>query len=454
MVESGLAPWGNTSSDTSDIRQRMRHYRTPGVAVAVFDRGVLDWAAGYGVTTSGGSPVRADTVFQAASISKVVAALCALNLASIDMPPLDAPVNDWLFSWRFPPYPGMALRPVTLRMLLSHTGGVNVPGFPGYPREERIPTVSEVLRGVPPAVTPPVRVTTPPGGGFRYSGGGTLAVQRLLEDVTGRNFAELVRQYVLSPAQMVRSGFAPPLQNVALAHDAYGALVPGGWRYYPELAPAGLWSTAEDLARLGLAICEAASGLWRTPLDSDWSAVMLAPEYRAGNLAVGLGLFLKLGEERIAFHEGSNHGYKSLLLLLPERRSGLVVMTNAENGRGLILEILEAVARAYGWPGFPPADWSATGKGATRYAGSYETSDGGVLELVTDKKGGGLSLALFPGMTPLRLLPLPQLPDGAARFALPDPLDPLLLEIRGDELLVQRDLFPDIRARLATENVP
>jgi CubicO group peptidase (beta-lactamase class C family) len=165
-----------------------------------------------------------DEQFQAGSISKPVAALTALRLGAVD---LDADVNAQLRSWQLPDGDG-----VTPRQLLSHTAGLGVSFLPGYAEGEPQPTLVQTLDGAPPAVNEPARVEFPRGDGFHYSGGGYVLLQLLLEDLSGRPFAELARELVFEPLGMTSSTF----EQVS------------GHRY-PELAAAGLWTTTNDLAR-------------------------------------------------------------------------------------------------------------------------------------------------------------------------------------------------------------
>lgn len=430
---------------------RMRHYGTPGVALAVFRAQGLDWSAGYGLTTPGGQAVSGQTVFQAASVSKVVAAVCALRMAVAGNPPLDGEVNNWLCSWKLPQRFGSPVPSVRLRELLSHTAGVNVPGFPGYARRVQPPTLLQVLRGAPPAVTPPVAVTLYPGSVFHYSGGGYSVLQQLLEDAGGKAYGDLVHELVFTVCGMQRSGFmASEGNHVALAHDARGFPVPGGWRVYPELAAAGMWSTAEDLARLGRALCLASQGQAGGVLPPTLARMMFRPQVRDGELGMGLGVFVKVGQEDVVFHEGSNQGYKCLLLMLPQRCEGLAVMTNAENGRGLIMEMLQAVAMVYGWPGLvqeEPSGVTSPGSVASYgedWQGLWQDAYGGRIGIL--EHAGRLSVELFEDMTPAPLQAITSGPQ-APGLLLADPLVPMVLQRQGEALIVKRRLFGAQRAR-------
>src|SRR5262252_2272528 len=241
------------------VSQRMAHYATPGASIAVVDDFEVAWARGFGVRTIGtADAVTATTPFQSASISKPVFALAVMRLVEGGTLDLDTDVNRYLTSWQVPANGGWQPR-ITLRQLLSHTAGVTVHGFRGYPASGPWPTPLEVLQGVPPANTPEVIVDLMPGLAFRYSGGGTTIAQQVVVDVLGRPFPDLMRELILDPLGMADSTFEQPLPapmaaRAAVAHPLNGQPLAGGANVYPEMAAAGLWTTAADLSRLAVAL--------------------------------------------------------------------------------------------------------------------------------------------------------------------------------------------------------
>jgi CubicO group peptidase (beta-lactamase class C family) len=111
----------------------LQRLRIPAVSIAVVRGGGLAWAHAWGVAAAGRpDPVTPRTLFQAGSISKPVAAMCALRLAAQGRLDLDADVNEVLVAWKVPANHGWQPR-VSVRQLLSHTAGLTVHGFPGYP---------------------------------------------------------------------------------------------------------------------------------------------------------------------------------------------------------------------------------------------------------------------------------------------------------------------------------
>ena len=247
---------------TSTLHQR----HIPGLSLAIIEDGRIIKEQGYGFTDQGGkTPVTPATLFLAGSVSKSVAAVGALHLVEEGRLSLDGNVNTFLRTWKVPENEFTADKKVTLRGILSHSAGVTVHGFPGYAVDGPVPTLVEVLDGVKPANTAAIRVDVAPGSQWRYSGGGYTVMQQMIIDVTGRLFPEFMHDTVLNPLGMTSSTYEQPLPENAQALAATGHLlngqaVPGRWHVYPEMAAAGLWTTAADLARFAIGLQQALAG--------------------------------------------------------------------------------------------------------------------------------------------------------------------------------------------------
>ncbi len=242
------------------LAERMQHYHVPGVSIAVIDSGRIAWVQGFGVKTAGGADsVTPTTIFQAGSISKPTFALGVMRLVQNGTLNLDEDVNAKLVSWHVPNNRFTDTAKVTLRRILSHGAGLTVHGFPGYEAGARIPTVPQILDGLPPANTKPVRVDTFPGTISRYSGGGTTIAMLLVTDIVHEPFPTFMHDSVLGPAGMTHSTYEQPLPaalapDAATGHDGNGVAIPGKYHTYPEMSAAGLWTTPSDLATLGIAL--------------------------------------------------------------------------------------------------------------------------------------------------------------------------------------------------------
>ena len=214
-VETGLVsiPMGEGQAPLQfNLQPLMEALKVPGLSVAVIDDFKLAWAKAYGVTEAGPSkPVTSTTLFQAGSISKPVAATCALYLVEHGKLSLDENVNQELKTWTVPENEFTATQKVTLRRLLSHSAGLTVHGFPGYATDQPIPTLVQIFNGEKPANTAPIRVDLVPGSKFRYSGGGVTIEQQLIMDVTGKPFPQFMHDTVLGPIGMSESTYQQPL---------------------------------------------------------------------------------------------------------------------------------------------------------------------------------------------------------------------------------------------------
>ena len=362
----------------ASLSVEMTRSAIPGVGLAIVADGRIDWAGGFGVRESRlADPVADETLFQAGSISKPVAALCGLRLVELGAIDLDVDVNDALRSWRIPPNGDWQPR-VTLRQLLSHTAGLTVHGFPGYPLGGPTPSLIDVLEGR--GNTQPVRVRTMPGLQFSYSGGGYTVLQQLVIDLTGRPFADVARELVLEPLGMEESTYEQPLpeawrSRAATGHRTAGIPVQGRWHVYPELAAAGLWTTPRDLARFVIGVQRAQDGAPDAILSRQIVDELLSPQ--APNVSIGLGLLLEgEGRSRLFRHGGDDQGFVAMMVGSVECGFGAVAMTNADQGLGVLEALLDAVARAYDWPdptGFRDAEPRNEPEAVV---GQYESADG------------------------------------------------------------------------------
>ena len=350
------------------IADRMKSYHVPGISIAIIDSGRIVWAKGFGVKEFGTSQaVDTTTLFLAGSISKPVFASGALRLVEQGRLSLDEDVNNRLTSWKLPESSFTASEKVTLRRLLSHTAGLTVWGFPGYAADKPVPTVTQILDGTTPANTDPVRNDTTPGARWLYSGGGFTVAQLLTTDVTGEPFPALMHRLVLTPARMTHSTYQnpPPRQRVALTaagHERVDTPVPGRFHVYPEMAAAGLWTTAPDLARWAIAISRSYLGQPGGLLSQPMAREMLKPQVQLqqpyGTGKWGLGVALDGEGDLLRFsHGGRDEGFVANLVMWPHRGRGLVVMMNGVNGQ-LIAEIARGFAELYGLP----APWERTEK--------------------------------------------------------------------------------------------
>jgi CubicO group peptidase (beta-lactamase class C family) len=337
------------------LAARMRSHRVPGLSVAVVDRGEIAWTHAWGSDPDHPTTrLAVDTRLLAGSISKPVAARVAIDLVDDGRLELDRSVNADLRRWRIPDAVHGRGEDITLRRLLSHTAGLSVPGFVGYAPGAALPDPVATLDGRPPANHDPVRIVAPPGEAFAYSGGGYAVLRVLLEDVTGQTFECLARERVLGPACMTSSDFdRPEASTLGPIGSGSMQLEPVPHFAYPELAAAGLVSTAPDLARLLLWLAERRDLLSKMVKPH---AVARFDSLSAGvDTRVGLGVFTISGDEPgWLWHTGGNVGFSCMIVGTTTRPlRGVACMTNGfPGGRALGWEIVDAWARAARWQGW------------------------------------------------------------------------------------------------------
>lgn len=372
----------------------------PGVSIAVIRDGRLAWTGTYGVTDAAGKAITAETVFQAGSISKSIAALTVLRLAGADKVSLDAPVNTYLKRWTLPDSDVGKASDVTLRRLLAHMAGTNVHGFPGYDRDSPVPTLVDILDGKPPANTPPVRITGKPGAAWSYSGGGYVIAQQVVDDVTGHSFADWSATQWMQPAGMSHSRFGlPPGSSIALGHDAQGKTVTGGYHLYPEQAAAGLWTTPSDLARALIALRHSLKGDPGALLPTALAEVVLKPLLPGHSVGFDTGG----GTTRWIAKGGDTEGFAGYLVFYPETGNGAIVTTNGAQGSTLAQDVVRAIATAERWPDFHARTRHATpisGDLLERLPGTYVYRQTNRFTIA--RQGNVLTMA-SPGETPERL---------------------------------------------------
>ena len=338
--------------DGLTLPKRMVECRTPAVSIALVESFEITDTYTHGVRRRGkGNTVAADTIFQAASISKPVFAAAVMRLVERSVLDLDRDVADYLADFSLPTFDNQHHK-ITLRQLLSHHGGLNLGGFNGYHPGQKIPTVDQILRGAHPANHIILKIETAPEAGFSYSGGGYMLAQKIVTEVCKADFCDLLDELVLFPLAMARSTFAQPLpvekrENAAYGYNDYNLQLPGGSNIMPELAAAGLWSTPTDLARFGIEIMRALKG--ESDFLSQKSAEMMTtPAYEGSPYGVGFSN-PKSGRGPTFGHGGTNVGFHSHMGFCPADGTGMVVMQNSDIGSSIRGEVANAFCDVYDW---------------------------------------------------------------------------------------------------------
>jgi CubicO group peptidase (beta-lactamase class C family) len=348
----GQAP--SAGLDPAAVQELLTKFNVPGVSIAVIKDFKIEWARGYGIAdVETGAPVTPDTMFQAASISKTVAAMVSLKAVQDKRFGLDQDINTILKTWKLPETPLTKEQPVTPRMLMSHTSGMGDGfGFPGYAPNTPLPTLPQMMDGLPPSNRQRIRLERPPMTAFEYSGGAVEMQELVLTDAIGKPFVEIARDWVLAPIEMTNSTFEQPLpaareRQAARAHNQKGMRMADPWRVHPEHAAAGLWTTATDLAKFAIEVQKSLRGESNRVLSQSTVREMVTP-VGVGPYAVGFQLE-KMGEGWYFMHGGSNMGFQCDLIAHRVKGYGAVIMTNGDAGFPVIQQLRRRIQQEYKW---------------------------------------------------------------------------------------------------------
>lgn len=363
-VETGLTTRVHIKGDSTwTIEERMKHYGIPGASVAVIHNGEIAWAKGYGVTDKEtNTPVKTETLFQAAATSMPVSAYGALRLVEQYDLDLDENINNYLKSWKVPENEFTKEKKVTIKNILNHSAGIHPRGTGRYHIDEKIPTLVQILNGISPAKNEPITINKEPEESVRFAYASYVPIQQLMLDVKGKTFPEIMHELVLKPLEMNNSTYnqsltAAQLSKIATGYLTDGSKAKGGRSIYPSMATNGLWTTAEDYAKFISNRYQTLKGKHTEGLSKELTKLMGTP-YGVSNfdwsftLGLGFQLLNRNGEVYLR-HHGWNRGFYTEIVAHRDKEYGVVVMTNSTFPE-FNAEVMRAVALAYDWDNYVP----------------------------------------------------------------------------------------------------
>jgi CubicO group peptidase (beta-lactamase class C family) len=340
------APIGDQqlAADIAWIRENvpslMQKLHVPGVSIAIVQKGQVAWAQGFGVRdVRDRKPVTTGTAFEAASMSKPILALIAVQLAQEGRLDLDTPLVAYLGHDYLQDQPEH--RRITARMALTHRTGL--PNWrTGYPD-----------------VDGPIAVELPPGSEYTYSGEGILFLQRAIEALTGEPLERLAQERLFAPLGLANTSFVwtERIENdLASGHREDGSYKERT-RYRKANAGYSLYTTPTDYARLMSSLltprAPGTHSLTRGSIDRMLQRELRIdddPVLRPGR-ARSVATYRALGwkvdvtaEGDVAWHSGSNSsGFKSYGQFNPLKQSGVVIFTNSDGGYSLREAVLKKI---------------------------------------------------------------------------------------------------------------
>ncbi len=354
-----LNPDSSQIANPKTLKERMNHYNTPGVSIAVISNNDIEWAKGYGsMDNEVVGPVSTETIFEAASTSKFVTAVLALNFVQKGLIDLDKNVNDYLQSWKIPENEFTQVEEVTLRRLLTHKAGLPSTNF-SHDDSIAYPTLLNVLNGTSPAMNAPAIPELIPGSQWQYSNVAYDVIQLIIEDISGKSFEENAKDIIFNLLGMTSSTFVYPLKSEmikheAMPHDADGnSLEPS--MHLTALAHGGLLTTPTDLAKFTNEIMLSFKGKSEKILSQETTQLLFKNEFdldpRMFGMPISEGLGILLIEENndtVFAHPGSNlPGLNCWLIGWLEKGNAIIVMTNGAMGEVLAMEIIAVFNQKY-----------------------------------------------------------------------------------------------------------
>lgn len=355
-AESGEEPAVEfTRNLDRDVPEMMDHYEIPGASLGLIEAGELKWVGSYGYADiEEGKRVTEDTRFRVESISKSVTAWGIMKLVEDGMVDLDEPITKYIRDWSFPES-RFSYDTITTRHLLTHTSGMPLGDFMDrYPPGEKVPSLEESLgtKAIPMAE---------PGKGFTYSNTGYNLLELLVEEVTGRDFAEYMKEKVLGPLGMDNSTYDwgdLPEGSVPTGYDMEGTPVES--YVYPEKASGGMFATLEDVAAFMIAGMGEEYGGGKNVLKSESVDQLYRPAvdkigvYGLVFDGYGMGYYLEKlpnGDRSVA-NGGQGGGVMTYFHYVPETGEGIVILTNSQRSWPFFGRIIDDWAR---WNGYERA---------------------------------------------------------------------------------------------------
>lgn len=330
----------------------MGAYDIPGANIALVKGGKTIWTKAYGYADlEAGRKMTTDTYLRVESISKSVTAWGVMKLVEQEQIELDSPVKQYIKSWSFPKSE-FSEQEITVRQLLSHCAGLPLGDFTKrYSPEEDIPALKDCL-------STEAVLEQAPGLSFSYSNTGFNLLELLIEEVTGRNFAEFMEQEILVPLGMYNSSFIWSKEfnpAVPFGYDLTGKAVPV--YIYPEKGSGGLFSTVEDIA----VFVEAGMPSFaknHQVLSPQSINILYTPMIEKLGIysyvfdSYGLGYYIEnlSNSNRAVSHGGQGAGWMSHFHFMPESGDGIVILTNSQRSWPLIAYILSDWAEWIGSP--------------------------------------------------------------------------------------------------------
>ena len=321
----------DTQSFIEAVNKELNNEFVGNFAMAIIKEGKIDKEIYY----SEGKPVTRKTIFQVASLSKLVSAIGIMKLRELGKIDLDTPVSQYLTRWKLPPSE-FDNEKVTTRRLLSHTAGLTDGlGYSGFETQDSVQTLEASLTKASDADegrSGEVKVGIEPNSSWEYSGGGFTLLQLLVEETSGQTFDEFMKENIFHPLNMTKSTYkwSETLNNnLCEFYNEDGSRAPHF--YYTSLAATSLYTSIEDLEKFFVLFSNKENLADNTPLSQNSLRLMRESHGEMMGAAIyGLGTFLYVdigNDDYIIGHDGkSTPPINTALRINPITGDGIVVL--------------------------------------------------------------------------------------------------------------------------------
>ena len=309
------------------VTEQMNNLGIPGMALGIVRGGQITHVQGFGVADSSGRAVTPQTPFYIGSVTKSFTALAVMQLVEAGKIDLDAPVQTYL-PW-FELADKEASAKITVRNLLNQTTGISEKdGNRVWSTQQAL---EEYVRRLG-----TIQLTQPVGTVFQYSNINYSIAGLIVEKVSGQSYAEYVTEHIFEPLDMRHSyaSRAPALADGLAARHYYmfGRVFGLEGAIPPANLPAGLLiASVEDLSHYAIAHLNGGHYGDTSILSPQGIAELHAPAIAISedkHYAMGWGVYTVDGIP-IVSHTGDDGHMHSVVMLMPDRDSGFVLLANA-----------------------------------------------------------------------------------------------------------------------------
>src|SRR5664279_1614275 len=332
-------------------RSEMNKHGVTGLSIALVDDQQVVWAAGFGFADKRVNvPARAETIYRAGSISKLFTATAVMQLTEQGLLDIDKPLQSYLHEFsiksRFP-----EAGPITPRNIMTHHSGIPSDHLQGAwtKNPEPFANITKLLQED--------YVAYPPNFVYSYSDLGVTVLGHALEKVVGRDYVSHMKVSLLKPLGMTSSSFSNSPDSSHSASKAYRNGEEVEETSLRDIPAGGLNSTVLDLSHFTKMILAGGRTAEQQIIKPETLTEMLRPQNDAVplDLMFRIGLGWMLGGQGdidirnagpVAHHSGMTLYHRSILIVLPEQKLGVVVLSNSSTGTDVVIKLATETLKA------------------------------------------------------------------------------------------------------------